>query len=132
MREIKFRAWVESCRCMDYRGGLTNGEVYSDSPIPTLSKILNNTKGFIFMQSTGLKDVKGKEIYEGDIVECFIGVNNERYVGVCEFNKRTAGFEFGRKKTSNYSRANMTVGRMKKRRVIGNVYQNPELLGDEN
>lgn len=83
-------------------------------------------------QLTGLKDCNGKMIYEGDIVECEIGINKERYVGICEFNKRTAGFEFGKKRTSSYGRTNMTVGRMKNKRVIGNIYENenPELLGD--
>lgn len=79
---------------------------------------------------TGLSDKNANEIFEGDIVECEIGINKERYVGICEFNKRTAGFEFGKKRTSSYSRANMTVGRMKNKRVIGNIYENPELLGD--
>jgi uncharacterized phage protein (TIGR01671 family) len=89
-------------------------------------------KRFEIIQYTGLKDADGIEIYEGDIVECEIGINKERYVGICEFNKRTASFEFGKKRTSSFGRTNMTVGRMKNKRVVGNIYENPELLGDSN
>ena len=69
MKEIKFRAWDKRDnkmrtpdRCGFYVGS-SNGLAY-DNEIEVCEE-------FELMQYTGLKDLKGKEIYEGDIVKTY-------------------------------------------------------------
>jgi len=76
----------------------------------------------ILMQFTGLKDKKGKEIYEGDIVkggDCsgnFEVVFGEYY---SECYSRHFGWKINTEWTEEFN--------WEKLEVIGNIYENPEL-----
>jgi hypothetical protein len=61
MREIKFRAWINSEKRMVYDSFSVN----ANGEISTWGIFAH----VIVMQFTGLHDKNGKEIYEGDIVE---------------------------------------------------------------
>lgn len=67
MREIKFRAWVLKDEALD---GLMENMMEYD--VESFHDPLYEYKrgNVILMQYTGLKDKNGKEIYEGDILEC--------------------------------------------------------------
>lgn len=75
-----------------------------------------DTSKIEYMQFTGLKDTKGKEIYEGDIVEWdwnFAG-SILKETAVIESLNEAYQFE-GSEETETWI-------------VIGNIYENPELL----
>lgn len=78
-------------------------------------------------QYTGLHDKKGKEIYEGDIV-----VDKEDEVmGEITWNEEEASFYFSilyENGTYEEEKLNDWASVLE---VIGNIYDNPELLGGE-
>ena len=158
-RKIKFRAWQKYHKQMlDVTNiGFRDGEIYSltveytEGTIPRFVTYSKDDDKFWLdddciklMQYTGLKDKNDKEIYEGDILsggkkydKCYgtpiikIGNYDEckelfdedfcelSYTGVYfEFNDNTfAGIDYTC--ISNFE-------------VIGNIYENPELLEIEN
>ena len=119
MRELKFRAW--NGEYMEHGGFAVHatGEVFNDSGF---SRVTSESP---VMQYTGLKDKNGKEIYEGD----FLLVNNN-YKEVVDMTlqrneKRGHGetyFVVGLNIVCGYAEDN------KEYEVIGNIYENPELL----
>ena len=131
--EIRFRAWDKLNNKMiydveytyDYRCiGLGANEGY-------FGEVLDSDDYFV-MQYIGLNDYNGKRIYEGDIV---IWDKCPEYKH--SYNKSIAKFEiiwqikkcgFGMKSASKdrYRDYNMQSGR--NLAVIGNIYENPELL----
>ena len=125
MREIKFRIWVKDRKeifevvLINY---VSKKVTYILEKIGHLLSIRDAKFNDIeFMQYTGLKDKNGKEIYEGDIVT----LHNSKYKVI--FNSKEARFvlrddEF----EMNIPFTNNNNERME---IIGNVYENPELLG---
>ena len=132
-REIKFRAWLVD-GMFDW-GELRNdyADVFEDG--------LSGERDVILMQYTGLKDKNGKEIYEGDILEC-INLETEdkdfvkeyglkRYEHVYWFNDHEeVGFSVCDPLKDDYDAFDaLNVGPCAwSYEVIGNIYENPELL----
>lgn len=73
------------------------------------------------MQSTGFRDKNGKEIFEGDIVDSEGGFTT----GVVEFRSDLGMFVSTLIKYNNFEQLCNAHGLVK---VIGNIYENPELL----
>ena len=79
--------------------------------------------GYIIREDdTGLKDKNGKEICEGDILD-----DGEGHIGKVLYNERIASFayEWG---NCGSTFMGLYTSDMK---VIGNIHENPELLGED-
>lgn len=74
----------------------------------------------ILVRWTGLTDRHGKEIYEGDIVKTEHGAT-----GIVIWREEHAGFGFDTKEPMWSHPINGMDG---EKEVIGNIYENPELL----
>jgi len=113
-REIEFRAWDKDRNEMTkvYEIQWYFGELY---------KVNGERNVYELMQSTGLLDKNGVEIYEGDIVDAdFVGY---LYItGAVEWSFNNAAF--GIKNKDWYEMLNG----IKSIEVIGNIYESPNLL----
>ena len=73
------------------------------------------------MQSTGLKDKNGNKIFEGDI----LGTKNGLLNGVVEYRADLGMFVNSLIRYNNFERlCNIASDR----EIIGNIYENPEML----
>lgn len=125
----KFRAWTEEGEVMYY-------DVYpfkDDTLLLSYDEISFDevpASDFILMQSTGLKDENGREIYEGDVVryECC----PESYVEEVIYDNKHCNFgtidKNGETFSFNALISDIYVGCFE---VVGNKYENPGLLEEE-
>lgn len=77
-------------------------------------------------QYTGLKDKNKKEIYEGDIVKFKNRITNDEDIFTVRYCEERASFVLSNK---SYNELTINIkGRILFVEVIGNIYDNPELL----
>ena len=109
-REIKFRAW--------------DGKkmLYSDNIGGFAIDDLRNGFWQDVMQFTGLKDKNGKEIYEGDILEAL-----DKHKGFVKYEKDSFIVD-GKATHIFYTSFRILSLHISQQEIIGNIYQNPELL----
>lgn len=131
MREIKFRAWDKHEKEMSYSVNVyseSDGEMWwsADHINPETGDTICSFDGKagVLMQFTGLKDRNGKEIYEGDIW-------NGKEVKFGSFYAYLEnGLGGGYYVTGFYITNNDGIEEPVESggKVIGNIYENPELL----
>ena len=122
--KLKFRAWdkLNNEMYVVEQINLNRGEFES---IGYGITFLRGADEVILMQSTGLKDKNGKEIFEGDIVKMAKDVYSE-----------PTYYEVVRHRGGAYRLESKQHGcelwlRHADCEVVGNVYENPELLEDK-
>ena len=129
MREIKFRAWHRKRRNMT--SPMTLGFLAHED----IEMLRGYTTEYDWMQYTGLHDKNGKEIYEGDIVRFFFCADHPLATSpeedsditemIDEVKFMDGGFFFWCEDVRNGA----MLWRFNERcEVIGNIYENPELL----
>lgn len=143
MREIKFRGYCKEYNEWFYGFGIWDKKnevriVYETSPkaeYPLMCESYEVEKDSVG-QFTGLKDCNGREIYEGDILKSSRGRGS--YTGVIRHNSSYAGFEIKIIKTpagcewqigDSLPLTELNINEAEYE-VIGNIYENSELLGD--
>lgn len=125
MREYKFRLWDKEKEIMldvekiDFDDCYYGGEMYVNT---TDGSDYWNNELYSLMQYTGLHDKNGKEIWEGDIVKSFFvdtdEAGNEIYkYYIIEVKYDEVLCEYNIDKFMNLE-------------VIGNIYDNKELLNE--
>lgn len=120
----KFRAWDSAKKEMftDTFAITESGQV-----VVVEQEFVTSTPDYIFvehlviMQSTGLKDKNGKEIFEGDILGTQDGLLN----GVVEYRTDLGMLTNSLIRYNNFERLCNVAS---DREIIGNIYENPELL----
>lgn len=135
MREIKFRAWdklekrMRKVVSLHWRDGkLISAKLEGENEsVPIEGRL-------VIEQSTGLKDKKGVEIYEGDV--CAFKSGKNTYKGVSKWDSSLAGFglqvffdELNRLYTF-YELSIMGID-LDMLEVVGNIHENPELLEEK-
>lgn len=125
MREIKFRAWLKDDKKMveieeiHFRHQLI--EYYDGNYAGYwLDKGFDKIE---LMQYTGLKDKNGKEIYEGDIVQWCHHKNVIKFGEIVGY-----GYGFYWESLIAMDFCESMTGFIDEYEVIGNIYQNRELL----
>lgn len=114
MRKVKFRAW--EARVKKY----IDWDNFINNPFGTWGMKAFNNDRYHFQQYTGLKDKNGKEIFEGDVLEDKWGYRFSVFFEDGCYKTDSEDFEKVNERQINYHNL----------KVIGNVYENPELLGD--
>lgn len=131
-REILFKAkrkdngeWVEGyyvyCRKRHYILPILNKEIGFDEREDKWIEIDSGT----LCQSTGLKDKNGRKIWENDI--CEMVYDGKIHIYVVVWDKTELDFK-GTNGKENYGRNFEYLGCCEEIVVIGNIFDNPELL----
>ena len=124
---FKFRIWHKPTKTMEYNGLWTG--------YPNIQKKMSDNN-FIIMQCTGITDKNGKLIYEGDVLKNLL--NGKKYK--VEWVGCQASFELHQILSPNdegYKKAQPIAiyfanGGFQRFQVLGNIYENPELLDVKN
>lgn len=124
MREINFRAWNKKEKFLDTAWSID----FEHGEVCHRAHNMSDLDDCILMQYTGLKDKNGREIYEGDIT-----IDGYGTVTVIEND----GFQWLERVLKLRDRhiskeiLIMTKANAFRCEVIGNLYENPELLEGE-
>ena len=144
MKEIKFRVYLDkmyyqneyveydtNLAGIDFLNKTVTFATYTDGEeVDNLEKYSFDENNILYkkdlkiMQYTRLKDKKGKEIYEGDIVT----LHNSKYKVI--FN--TEGARFVLRNDEFELEIPFTKHNNERIEIVGNIYENPELLKENN
>lgn len=120
MRELKFRAWYEKSKSMYTPACIRNGKStdlnyddYSENDDPV-------------MQYTGIKDMNGVEVFQGDILNLYNVFKTPMRMGVVKF-------DIGRSQNVIYykdSNCSFDINAFEHIEVVGNIFENPDMMNE--
>lgn len=122
----KFRAWDSVEKKFVEHFFITNNGLICNMEKPILGyriPIPFEKSELILMQSTGLKDKNGKEVFVGDIIKCTRGCLHEVYI-----EKEYGGTYIGGMPAIYLKGLREGYAWTEHEEIIGNIYENPELL----
>ncbi len=126
----KFRVWDKQIKKMakvlniDFENKIVQS-VYWDSDHQCL--IQANFDDVEFMQSTGLFDKNGVEIFEGDILKAS---SFAHWIGEVKYSVETQAYMFF-DTWGEHKKRDVFLNQFDQLEVIGNIYENKDLLGDD-
>ena len=121
--KLKFRAWLKKRQEMDNEIdhiSWLEDELYCIGDGITY---MVSAEDLVLMQSTGLKDKNGKEVFVGDIIKCTRGCLHEVYI-----EKEYGGTYFGGMPAVYLKGLREGYAWTEHEEIIGNIYENKELL----
>ena len=127
---FKFRVWdKENFNYLEFEG-FKKGEIEFNFDIDTNSIWIEfDHNKYILEQCTGLKDKNGKLIYENDIVKFYF--DNDEIIAVLIWDNDESRFYLN---TTDYFKdkyvTDYEITKQEKYEVIGNIYENKELLNE--
>ena len=119
---IKFRAWDKVFKEMVQVNALVLDEQVVKVTYKNGNVAKEDMKEYELMQSTGLKDKNGKEIFEGDILK------SNKHVTSVFYERGAYRVKFRRTQNTIVTMDVISFIEKYKTKVIGNIYENPELL----
>lgn len=122
----RYRAWDKEFKEMVQVDTLVFDEQIIKATYKNRNIVKEDLKNYVLMQSTGLKDKNGKEIFEGDVLKV---TNLSSWLEVVSFNEKKAMFVSKEAKreveeTPLYDLFNTDIFEVE---IIGNIHTNPEL-----
>jgi len=131
MNTIKFRAWNKANKqlgmCDILYIDYLNKEVLAVYGETRANQITLKFEEIELMQYIGLKDKNDKEVYEKDIVKCIYGLANDDslYTGVISMEYYSWCIVSS---NNSYLTLDSAIDKNCSFEVIGNIYENPDLL----
>lgn len=123
----KFRAWMKSLKWMCDVTNISFDSKFVDicqqGDIERYTEMSVEFDEIELMQSTGLFDRNGKEVFIGDIVKCTRGCSHEVYL-----EKEYGGTFIGGMPAIYLKGLLSGYAWTEDEEIIGNIYENPELL----
>nr|DAR96547.1 MAG TPA: YopX protein [Caudoviricetes sp.] len=125
----KFRAWDRTRNEMNYKVLVGNCDTDDENWTCPIMWIEERQDWLHFddydsiMQSTGLKDKNGKEVFIGDIIKCTRGCPHEVYL-----EKEYGGTYIGGMPAIYLKGIREGYAWTGAEEILGNIYENPELL----